>query len=340
MADEIVFGIDNIDISLWVDFVKNHPEGNVFQMPHMYRVFEATHNYTPIVVGCVDKSGDLKGILQGVRICNGKSVLCNLSARVIVWGGSIVKNNDGDCATKLLKAFSEKIKTRCVYCEIRNLYPVENEIKKVLESLGFVYKPHLNIVVNLKEEEDALFKKLASAKKRNVKKGISNGLKFDEVCDEKELCIAYDILKEVYENTEVPLSHFSLFEAIFDILRPVNLCKFYKVTYGGKVAGIMVALVFNDRMYEWYVGSKKEFYALRPNEYLVWNTMLGAKHEGLKLFDFGGAGKPDKKYGVRDFKKGFGGDIVETGRFRMVFKKLPWLLGNIAIGMKKFFVKR
>ncbi len=339
MADKIVYGVDSIDNTLWEDFVKNHYEGSVFQMPQMYRVFEATHNYNPVVVGCVDESGSIKAIMLGVRICNGKGIICKLSARVIVWGGPLVKNNDRACTAKIVKAFSDRVKNECVYAEIRNLYAVDDEIKKVFGSLGFGYNPHLNIVVDLKEEEDILFNKLASAKRRNVKKGISKGLGFDEIENKKELHLAYDILKEVYGKTEVPLSHFSLFKAVFDILAPVNLCKFYKVKHDDKIAGIMVVLIFNDRMYEWYVGSKKEFYAFRPNEFLVWNTILGAKKEGLHFFDFGGAGESDKEYGVRDFKKGFGGDVIETGRFRKVYKKLPWLFGNAAIRMKKLFVK-
>ena len=338
MADEIVYGVDSIDNTLWGDFVKNHPEGSVFQMPQMYRVFEATQNYKPIVVGCIDELGAVKAIMQGVRMCNGEGIFCQLSARVIVWGGPLVKDNDRVCSAKIVKAFSDKVKNESVYSEIRNLYPVDDEIKGIFSSFGFRYNPHLNIVVDLKEDEDVLFKNLASAKRRSVKKGISKGLRFDEVVDVKELHLAYDVLTGVYQNTEVPLSHFSLFKAVFDILVPDNLCRFYKVTQAGETVGVMVALMFNDRMYEWYVGSKREFYAFRPNEFLVWNTILGAKKEGLQFFDFGGAGKPDKEYGVREFKKGFGGDIVETGRFRKVNKKLPWLLGNIAIGIKRMFV--
>ena len=32
------------------------------------------------------------------------------------------------------------------------------------------------------------------------------------------------------------------------------------------------------------------------------------------MYDFGGAGKPDEEYGVRDFKAKFGGELVCYGR--------------------------
>ncbi len=335
MADKIVYGIDNIDNALWDEFVRNHPQGSAFQMPQIHRVFEATHNYKPFVVAIVDENGALEGVMQGVRICNGGGILCRLSARMIVWGSPLVKNNDTNITTKIVTAFSDWVKKESVYAEIRNLHPIDEATKNTLNRLGFSYYPHLNIVIELNDSEEILFKKLTSAKRRNVKKAVSKGLEFGEIKNEEELIVAYSILEEVYKKTEVPLSHFSLFMAMFDTLVPANLCRFYKVTHAGEMVGVMVALMFNDRMYEWYVASKSEFYPLRPNEFLVWNTMLAAKRENLPFFDFGGAGKPGTEYGVRDFKKGFGGDIFETGRFRKVYKKLPWWLGNVAIMVMK-----
>jgi serine/alanine adding enzyme len=35
---------------------------------------------------------------------------------------------------------------------------------------------------------------------------------------------------------------------------------------------------------------------------------------GYRVYDFGGAGKPDEEYGVRDFKAKFGGKLVCYGR--------------------------
>ena len=339
MADKMVFGIENIDNTLWDNFVRNHPEGSPFQMPQMYRVFEATHNYRPFVVASVAENGAVNGIILGVRICNGKGILCNLSARIIVWGGPLVKNNDSTITTKIVKAFSERVKKESVYTENRNLHPVDETTKNTLNSLDFEYYPHLNIVVELKDSEEIVFKKLTSAKRRSVKKAVSKGLVFDKINTEDELSVAYSILKEVYKKTEIPLSHLSLFKAMFNTLVPSNLCRLYKATRSGEIVGVMVALVFSDRLYEWYVGSKKEYYSLRPNEFLVWNTMLAAKGENFPFFDFGGAGKPGIEYGVRQFKKGFGGDTVETGRFRKINKKLPWWLGNAAIRVMKIWHK-
>ena len=46
----------------------------------------------------------------------------------------------------------------------------------------------------------------------------------------------------------------------------------------------------------------------------------GVKSMVLRNLIFGGAGKPDKPYGVRDYKLKFGGQLVNWGRFEKVHK--------------------
>ena len=51
-----------------------------------------------------------------------------------------------------------------------------------------------------------------------------------------------------------------------------------------------------------------------PDLPLVWHALELGNRSGYRLFDFGGAGRPDEAYGVRDFKAKFGGELVNYGR--------------------------
>ena len=51
-----------------------------------------------------------------------------------------------------------------------------------------------------------------------------------------------------------------------------------------------------------------------PTELLTWHVFAWSARNGYRLYDFGGAGKPDEEYGVRDFKAKFGGELVSYGR--------------------------
>ena len=44
-----------------------------------------------------------------------------------------------------------------------------------------------------------------------------------------------------------------------------------------------------------------------------------------------GAGKPDKAYGVRNYKLAFGGDLAEHGRFINILNPILYKLGKIGI---------
>ncbi|RLI52815.1 MAG: GNAT family N-acetyltransferase, partial [Candidatus Thorarchaeota archaeon] len=67
-----------------------------------------------------------------------------------------------------------------------------------------------------------------------------------------------------------------------------------------------------------------------PNELLMWHILRWGVENGYRVYDFGGAGKPDEEYGVRDFKAKFGGKLVCYGR--NTCEHAPFLLKISQIG--------
>jgi lipid II:glycine glycyltransferase (peptidoglycan interpeptide bridge formation enzyme) len=59
---------------------------------------------------------------------------------------------------------------------------------------------------------------------------------------------------------------------------------------------------------------------MHPNDLIPWDVFLWGKENGFTRFDFGGAGKPDVPYGVREYKKKFGGKMVSYGRYEKINK--------------------
>ncbi len=70
-----------------------------------------------------------------------------------------------------------------------------------------------------------------------------------------------------------------------------------------------------------------------PTHLAIYSIIEFAIKENLKMVDFMGAGKPDTEYGVRDYKLQFGGDLVDFGRFNIIFKPRLFNLG--IWGLKK-----
>ena len=91
--------------------------------------------------------------------------------------------------------------------------------------------------------------------------------------------------------------------------------KVFVVEIEGTIIGTRVELCFKDLVYDWYAGADDNYKNHYPNDVLPYSILIWGKENGFKSFDFGGAGKPDVPYGVRDHKLKFGGQMVEYGRF-------------------------
>ena len=113
------------------------------------------------------------------------------------------------------------------------------------------------------------------------------------------------------------------------------MVKCFIAIYNDSIIGTIWLLAYNGRVYNWYAGSQREQLNKSPNDLLVWNAIQWGIENRYKIFDFGGAGKPGEKYGVRDFKKKFGGKEVCFGRFEQIHRPLTY-----STMMKLFSIKK
>ena len=135
-----------------------------------------------------------------------------------------------------------------------------------------------------------------------------------EATNAAELEHWYDVLQKTYSNAQVPLADRSLFVAAFKELYPKGMAKFLLAKVNGVTAACSIELPYKKIIYGWYGGSDREYSDYLPNEMLIWHILEWGANNGYHLYDFGGAGKPDEEYGVRDFKAKFGGELVNFGR--------------------------
>ncbi len=132
----------------------------------------------------------------------------------------------------------------------------------------------------------------------------------------------------------MPLADLSLFLSSFNILREKKSLVIFNSHYNNEVIATLWLLKYKDSYYDWYSGSDYRFSNMNPNDSLIWYGIKDAISNNFSRFDFGGAGSPDKSYGVRDFKKKFGGKEVFYGRFQKNHK--PILYSSIMYLFEKY----
>lgn len=313
--------IDEVNVVKWDEFVNGHPKGNIFQTPQMVALYRRTKNYVPVVLFAA-KNEKIVGVLVGVIQKELTGILGYFTSRCIVFGGPLVKDDDDTILEKLLKSFNQKVRTRVIYTQFRNFFDV-GKIKRSFEKTGFRYEPHLDIHIDLKQNPEEYWKGLKSKLRQNIRKAEKKGIRFKQIENKAELNESYEILKNVYKDAGLPLPDSSFFFNGYDIFTKTGNIAFFKAIYKDEIVGVRFVLLYNNLVFDWYAGSKKEYYKYYPNDYLIFKVLeWGMTNKTYCLFDFGGAGKPNVPYGVRDHKLKFSNNLIEFGRFQKLHNPL------------------
>lgn len=292
----------------WADYVDNHPLGTIFHTRHFFSICASTPRLQPFALFTIDGSQRITGMLMGYYHTVTKIVPGFLSRRIILMNSPIV--NDPISLELLLNELKKMAAFKAVYVEIRNHYSTENQAP-LYEKAKFLFEPHLNIIVDLMKDEDVLWQEVSASRRKEIRKAIKQGFEFQADSD-KTKSELYSILREIYSRARLPLYPESFFESIFRM--PTECFNVLGLLLGDVVVGAVLVLKYKATVYGFFGGSREEYYKLRPNDLLFWSAFLWAKKNGYGRFDWLGAGHPDKPYGVRDWKKQFGGNMVNNGR--------------------------
>ncbi len=320
--------VRDIDKKKWTEFVYNHTNGNIFQTPEMFEVYQNTKKYEPVLVVAIDNNENILGILLAVIQKEYSGLLGNFTARSIIFGGPLIKNDNADVLDIILKNYNSIIKRKAIYSQFRNMWAWDS-LKEIFIKYKFEYEEHLNILVDLSKSEEKLWKDVYSKRRNEIRRAKKEGSTFSVKNTINDLHECYTILESVYQRSKLPLPKFSFFKNIhISSSNSVGL-KLFCAENENKIIGCMLALVYKNTIYDFYAGAYSEYYNKYPNDLIPWEVFLWGKSNGYTSFNFGGAGKPNKPYGVRDYKKKFGGKFVNYGRFEKVNKPVLMEIGKI-----------
>ena len=321
---------DSFDGQQWDEFVRNHPRGNIFQTSDMAEVYRQTKNYDPISLAAVDSdSGKILAVLQAVVIREIGGLLGSFSARSVIQGGPLfVEGKDGlEAVAELMEHYDDIVRKKVVYTQIRNMWNTQ-DVKTILQKAGYTHVEHLNYLIDLSKDEKDLWSNLYKSRRNGITKSYRLGSSLEEFVDINSIETIYKQLQKTYSHAKIPLADITLFKSIVFKLVPKNMAKIWVAKYDDKVIGTIVTLTYKDTIYDWYAGSSREYLKLCPNDILPWNVIEWGSKNQFNIFDFGGAGKPTESYGVREFKKQFGGNLVNFGRYEKIHSKFKAKLAN------------
>lgn len=205
------------------------------------------------------------------------------------------------------------------WCEENNI--ISEFIRFTLFDEELIYYPgkiennKFNIICNLEKDEEAIWQDFKHKVRTNVKKAINNGV---TVSIDKNGDSIEDFLEIYYHtmdrNNAKDFYYFSK-DYFYNIIK--NLKDNYIIVNAindSEVISTELILISKETMYSFLGGTKSEYFNLRPNDLLKYETILWGKKNGMKKYVLGGGHKMhDRLYnykssfepeGVYSFKVG------------------------------------
>lgn len=311
-------------------FLQRHPNASYFQSALFFKSCVYSNKLFPFYILAYDNT-----ILTGVllvfkQIQINKPVFNFLSSRSIIWGGPLVLNNNFLIYEGLYKSY-EEMKYPSIYTQVRNIFDM-SDYKVSMTLLGFTYEEHLDIIVDLEKTNEQLWKEVHAKRRNEIRKALKEGTSFFNENTNEALIECYAILKEVYTRAKLPLPEIEHFEALLANSNTGNGLKIFVAKFENKIIACMLCLAYGNMLFDYFAGAYSKYYNKYPNDLIPWEVFKWGKQMGYKKFDFGGAGKPNIPYGVREYKKKFGGEMVNYGRFEKVH--FPLLFKLVSLGFK------
>lgn len=267
-----------------------------------------------------------------------QNILQPLTYRTIVYGGPILLQGtrlEKELTLQMLvRAMQDKVHKKSLFTQFRNLHNLNDHVP-VFRSMGFNWHDHLNLVVDTSSRETA-WMGMSQSRRRQVSKSLEAGAQLIYDPSKAQIDAFYDLLHKLYiRKVKKPLPSRAFFHLLADGSKsiPSAYGKVILLSLDNRIiGGIACTVMENKALYEWYVcGLDQEFACkgIYPSVLLTWSAMEYAAKRNIPAFDFMGLGSPDKPYGVRNFKKKFGGELVNNGRFSMVNRKFLYQIAEI-----------
>lgn len=329
-----VLTYETIDKQAWKFFVENHPKGSVFQTLQMFDVYAQTPGYVPQVIA-LEQDKQMVGLLMWVVIRE-KGMKAQFSARSIIQGAPLVKDDKQEYIIALLEAYEQMRDVGVIYTQVRNHFEMLT-VNDAFQQFGYRFESHLNFIITL-DDEEAVWNRIGKGRIKQIKKAQKNGL-YVEVYDHGQISDdqieqGYDVIRSVYQRAGLPLTDL---EQIKATNRQGLLVLFVVKNQKEEMLGCRFGLLYKDSIYGWYAGSYSQYYRLFPNDILIWETLRWGILKGYKTFDYGGAGEPNKPYGVRAFKQQMGGALVNFGRYIKIHRSIMFRIGVLGMKILKLF---
>jgi CelD/BcsL family acetyltransferase involved in cellulose biosynthesis len=294
-VDLRVVDIDPSQDARWDQFVIAHPDGLVFHHSAWLRTLAREYDHGSIALAAEDSRGRLHGILplaytRGLPLRLGGAAASRRLAslpRTPVAGP--LSTSRGALAALVAGAIERVRAEPGVRLQIK---PPSRELDGIGELVEAPWR--VNYVLDLPPDPGAL--RFGNARNHSrirwaINKATRNGLHVRPAETEEELRAWYRLYLDVNRSRLQPPRPYRLFEAAWQLLRPLGLMRLLlaeqRTGATSRIAAGSVLFMLGPTVFYAFNGRLREALPLRPNDVIQWHAIHQACSEGFRRYDFG-----------------------------------------------------
>lgn len=337
------------DKTHWNSFVINSPSGHLMQS-YEWGEFKAALGWEVERVG-IEHDGQ---IVAGAQILFRSLPVLPLTLAYIP-KGPIVNLNNKDIAYELFPAVHQTAhQHRAIFLRIEPNLPDDLILHNILKEQGFQLTSHTNqprstIIMNLNGGEQTLKSGMRKKTRQLVRRAVRNGV---EIVwgQEQDLDEFYQILSSTARLKGFDIHNKFFYEQGWRTFQKADSVRILLAKYKGEVVAVKMIFIYSNTSMHLFGGTSDKGRALNASYLIQWEAIKWAMEHGYQYVDLWGIPDeiatilktdqdiPKEKqgglWGVYNFKRGFGGEIVTfLGTYDYTYHTLLYTLGKKMLGI-------
>jgi len=331
----------SIDPDSWDDFTKTNPNSNIFHTRAFADIFQDCSKYTPYTFFLEEDGRPLAAIISIQSKLLGTPFV-SYASRAVVYGGILCSDKMNDKywhkhLGKLIHSYDTSLEKETLFTEIRNINESTHCILPFAKE-KYKFIPHLNYILDLTLGEQTLWENLSQGLRKSLRKAQEGTIEVIELTTGDHIEALHSLVSTTYSKVHIPCFDLEIFKKAWNLLSPAGYIRVTLAKDHERLLAARAALIYNGRVFDWFAGSSEQGDAKSANALLAWDMIRWGCQNGAKCFDFGGAGDPNKHYGVREFKMRFGGQLVNYGRFMRIYSTARYMTGSLGYKILRRFL--
>ncbi|MCK4444199.1 MAG: GNAT family N-acetyltransferase, partial [Thermoplasmata archaeon] len=219
------------------------------------------------------------------------------------------------------------------------IYPLYrgNILHDVFQSKNWHTEEVFDFMSDLTLGSNHVLRQMQRGRRKNIKKAetrfkietsISNNLEglrtflkhYDQTCRDRGL---------------IP-PHRSFFDAVLEVLVERGYAQIFLASQDGNDIASKIVLTYGNIVYDWFAGSLPPARESKANDKLVWDIIEWSVERGFRNYYYGGAETTESVRGIYEYKRRFGGELVNFNRYVKVHRPVRnWMVQKVLPMYKK-----